>query len=327
MTPAVVAAPPRSGVRASAGGERRVDGCRDQAAASPAPRWSSSIAPAPDRADRVGDALPAMSGAERSARTSRGGRARAGGWRRPRPRLPLIAAPRSVRMSPKRLEPTITVERPVGGHHARPARRRGSCASSPAELAGDLGDDSVPQHQRRARLAAVAARSPARRRRCGGEHRRKRAPSYAAAAAGVLTEFSRTQTMSISAAPRPASGETTPGSSGYRPQVHVLGRNAGGSAVIVPRSRRGPASSGRPTAPRYRVEAESRSSASAASCAGARGGRSPSRTPSHAAGAAGLPRGGARRRPGLPARMPSPGNTAMRLAAPIRGTPGRRPPC
>src|SRR5207302_7702418 len=67
----------------------------------------------PDRADRIGDLLPAMSGAEPCTGSKMEGAVRSGLIfpEAAMPMVPAVAGPRSERMSPKRFEATMTSKR------------------------------------------------------------------------------------------------------------------------------------------------------------------------------------------------------------------------
>ena len=164
----VRAGPPRSGVRDPPLGQhavrsRRRSGragrdARDDPASAPRPRSRQSGSRCRGRRCRA----PIRG----SARTSTGRAARDRGWRRGRRRgCPDTAAPRSVRMSPNRLDADDDVERLRVGHHARGQRVHVVLPHRDLRvLARDLRHHLVPQHHRmlqRVRLGG-ARQQPAR---------------------------------------------------------------------------------------------------------------------------------------------------------------------
>ena len=104
-------------------------------AASASPRWSSIIAPARTIASGLAMPRPAMSGAEPCTGSNMEGWVRAG-FRfalGARPRLPVIAAARSVTMSPKRFEATTTSK--LSGRRTR-SMHAASTSSDSVETSG-----------------------------------------------------------------------------------------------------------------------------------------------------------------------------------------------
>ena len=203
----------------------------------------------PDRADRVGDALAGDVGRRAVDRLEHRrvlARRVEVARRAPRRGCPSTAAPRSVRMSPNRFDATITSS--VCGW----VTMRAASASTwylrdghGGDSRGHLVDDLVPQHHRvlqRVRLGG-AGQEPARPRHAPARTRsaprrsmprRVKSPVCSATSCGVPrcrrpprpayspSEFSRTQTMSMSAGPRSRERRRDAGQQPHRPQVHVL---------------------------------------------------------------------------------------------------------